>query len=322
MNKTPRISVIIPTYNHSNYVVETLMSVFAQSFNDFEIIVVNDGSTDNTVEVLKPFIEKGLIQYYEQENKGQASARNFGLSCAGGEYITFLDDDDILPINKLETQLNRIQGTSIAAIGGVSGRIIKGKMQFPSCENEEKTFKFEDIFDGSPFCSPGQVLISSKHLRAVNGFDPEIWGADDLDLWMRLIKQGDIVKTSEIALWYRVHSGNSSLQTMRMLKNIKKVIIKNSKTYQNKFKEKLRRKGYRFLFYYSGVEIVLEIKRSIRHFQIFSLLKYTNILFFYFFIPATKDAVLAKNIVLFLCPKRFLEILKDSKQFIVKSMSL
>ncbi len=307
MNKTPRISVIIPTYNHSNYVVETLESVLAQSFNDFEIIVVNDGSTDNTVEVLNPFIEKGLIQYYEQENKGQASARNLGFKHACGEYIAFLDDDDIFPINKLETQLNRMQGTSIAAIGGVSGRIIEGKIQYPACENEEQIFKFEDIFDGSPFYSPGQVLISSKHLKAVNGFDSEIWGADDLDLWMRLSKHGDIIKTPEIALWYRVHSGNSSLQTTRMLKNIRTVIIKNSKTYQNKFKEKLRRKGYRFLFYYLGVEIVWKIKRSIKHFQIFSLFKHTYILISYFLIPAIKDATLAKNIVLSLCPKRFLK---------------
>ena len=94
------VSVIIPTYNHVDYVAETLETVFAQTFGDYEVIVVNDGSPDGTAEVLRPSREAGRIRYIEQANAGQAAARNRGLAEARGEFIAFLDDDDLWPPDK------------------------------------------------------------------------------------------------------------------------------------------------------------------------------------------------------------------------------
>ena len=99
------ISVVIPTYNHGPLLLDTLASVFAQTHQDYEVIVVNDGSPDDTAELLRPLVETRRVIYLEQENAGQAAARNRGLQAARGDYIAFLDDDDLWPADKLAWQV-------------------------------------------------------------------------------------------------------------------------------------------------------------------------------------------------------------------------
>src|SRR4051812_9960334 len=90
--RSPVVSIVIPAYNHAHYIGEALASVFKQTFKDIEVIVINDGSPDNTEQILRHFADTGKIVYVYQENKGQAAARNHGLSIARGKYIAFLDD--------------------------------------------------------------------------------------------------------------------------------------------------------------------------------------------------------------------------------------
>src|SRR4030042_587586 len=99
----PKVSVIITTYNRVHFVCEAIDSVLNQTFKDFEIIVVDDGSTDNTKEALKRYSKN--IFYIYQSNKGRSQARNTGLKVAKGDYIAFLDDDDIWVPHKLEKQV-------------------------------------------------------------------------------------------------------------------------------------------------------------------------------------------------------------------------
>ena len=118
----PEVSVIVPTYNHGRYVLESLASVFGQTYRSFEVIVVNDGSPDNTAEVLKPLVEAGRIYYIEQPNAGQASARNRGFASARGEYIAFLDDDDLWPADKLSWQVGVLKAEP--DLGLIAGRAV------------------------------------------------------------------------------------------------------------------------------------------------------------------------------------------------------
>jgi glycosyltransferase involved in cell wall biosynthesis len=98
-----KVSVIIPTYNYANFIVEAIESILGQTYSlsDIEIIVVDDGSTDNTKEVLKPYIENGMVQYYFQKNKGKANATNFGVNKSTGAYLFNLDADDYFLPNKI-----------------------------------------------------------------------------------------------------------------------------------------------------------------------------------------------------------------------------
>jgi glycosyltransferase involved in cell wall biosynthesis len=102
----PKVSVIIPTYNCAQYITEAIESVLNQTYKDFEIIVVDDGSTDNTNEILRSYIEKKKIRYFYQENSGVSSARNMGVRVSQGEYISFLDSDDFWEVNHLQQLLN------------------------------------------------------------------------------------------------------------------------------------------------------------------------------------------------------------------------
>jgi glycosyltransferase involved in cell wall biosynthesis len=113
---SPTVSVVIPTYRHDAFVVQTLDSVFAQTFSDIEVIVVNDGSPDDTAALLRPIAQQGRIRYLEQANVGQAFARNRGMAEARGEFIGLLDDDDLWPPDKLAWQVEVLRAHPKAAV--------------------------------------------------------------------------------------------------------------------------------------------------------------------------------------------------------------
>ena len=160
----PRISVIIPTYRHGDTVLETLDSVFAQTFTDYEVIVVNDGSPDDTAERLRPLAETGRIRYFEQPNGGQANARNRGLAEARGEFIAYLDDDDLWPPDKLEWQLDSLEERRCdVVVGNVS--YFGGVDFIPVWTEAGEILDFHSFFSGNMIISPGQALIRTGSLR-------------------------------------------------------------------------------------------------------------------------------------------------------------
>ena len=140
----PKISVVIPVYGHAEYVFDALDSVLAQSYDDFEVIVINDGSPDASESVLEPYIRSSQIRYVCQGNKGVAAARNHGLSMASGEFITFLDDDDLWPLDKLDTQINQMKNFDAVMVGG-SSHIFLGNEY--ADEGSFVDDKFKDIGD-------------------------------------------------------------------------------------------------------------------------------------------------------------------------------
>ena len=105
MNKQPLISVIIPTYNRENIITRAIDSVIHQTYKNWELIIVDDGSKDKTEEVIKPYLKNHKVSYHYQKNKGVCEARNYGIKKAKGEYIAFLDSDDEFEENKLSVQL-------------------------------------------------------------------------------------------------------------------------------------------------------------------------------------------------------------------------
>ncbi|TAF74499.1 MAG: glycosyltransferase family 2 protein [Bacteroidetes bacterium] len=111
MNQKPLVSIIIPLYNADKYLSETIKSVINQTYTHWELLIINDGSTDQSLEVARKFVS-AKIKVFDQENKGAGAARNFGLKEAKGEYIQFLDADDLLSSNKIEVQVRLLENTS------------------------------------------------------------------------------------------------------------------------------------------------------------------------------------------------------------------
>ena len=244
----PKVSVIIPTYNHRDYVLQTLDSVRSQTFRDFEIIVINDGSPDDTAQVLQPLATGGHIRYIEQPNAGQASARNRGLREARGEFIAFLDDDDWWPTEKLEWQVAFLNEHPDVAVVGGSVQYVDGEGASLGEYFHDQPITFDSLFRGCPFISPGQTLIRAADLKRIGGLNEELWGVDDFDLWFRLLKTETIVTQPRPSLFYRQHATNASNDVSKMFSNILKVVHAQLAQAPAARRAQLSRVAYRWLY--------------------------------------------------------------------------
>jgi glycosyltransferase involved in cell wall biosynthesis len=265
----PRVSVVIPTYRHQDTVIDTLKSVFLQTFNDFEVIVVNDGSPDETAKLLAPLAASGRIRYLEQSNQGQAAARNQGLAEATGEFIAFLDDDDLWPADKLEWQVTYLEkNPSIAAVGGGCELINDSAAAGEDVFFYEGLVTAETVSRGSPFWSPGQTLIRTQVLREIGGFNTSLWGADDMDLWFRMALRAKIVGLRQTALRYRIHEQNASRDAIRMHLNLCRMIHSHLRLVSPGIRDAISKNYYVWLHNYLGTRIVHSlIQRSSEPFQ-------------------------------------------------------
>ncbi|HOK39713.1 MAG TPA: glycosyltransferase family A protein [bacterium] len=181
-----KVSVIITTYNRSNFVIEAINSVLNQSFTDFELFVVDDGSTDNTKEKVRE-LYGNKVNYIYQKNQGISKARNRGIEAANTEFIAFLDADDLWCKDKLKIQYNDIiQNKDIALNYTNEIWILNGKR----INQKLKHKKYGGyIFDKTlPLCiiSPSSALIRKSVFYDIGKFDENLEVCEDYDLWLRI----------------------------------------------------------------------------------------------------------------------------------------
>jgi glycosyltransferase involved in cell wall biosynthesis len=203
--------VVIPTYNRSDYLVPALESVFSQTLVPVEVIVVDDGSTDATPDILRSYGDR--IIALRQENSGPAAARNRGIALARGDWIAFLDSDDMWEPEALEALVTAIPEYPDAGLITFRGRVVtpEGKRteqllgkQSPGPDFTSESFLREDS---------GGVLtpmVRRKLLLAAGGYDESLCTAEDCDLWLRLTFRTRMVSLDEPLLLRRVHDENAS----------------------------------------------------------------------------------------------------------------
>ncbi len=213
----PLVSVVIPAYGHAALIEETLRSVFTQRFEHIEIIVIVDGSPDDTADRLRAMSDFERIRMVVQANAGQAAARNKGVSLARGKYVALLDDDDLWPADKLAWQVGRMEADpSLAMVWGDAEQLLEDGAVVPPKATEfppGRVAQGEALRRFQYRChllSPGQSLIRADALRAIGGFDATVWGADDWDLYLRLFRHGAGWYEPRVALTYRLHAANAS----------------------------------------------------------------------------------------------------------------
>lgn len=183
--RNPLVSVIIPTYNRGWIIKEAVDSVLAQDYRDFELIVVDDGSTDNTSEVLDAY--RGTIKVFRQENKGVSAARNRGIAEASGRFIAFLDSDDLWLPQKLSRQVEFFNTTPDALICQTEEVWIRSGVRVNPKKRHQKPSGM--IFEPSlALClvSPSAVMIRRSLLEIVGNFDETLPACEDYDLWLRI----------------------------------------------------------------------------------------------------------------------------------------
>ena len=181
----PKVSVIIPTYNRAVFLSEAIDSVLNQSFRDFELIIVDDGSTDSTPHILRRW--EGRIRWMRQENSGVSRARNTGIRAARGRYLSFLDSDDLWAREKLEVQVGFLDANPHYGVCYTDEVWIRRGRRVNPKKIHGKYSGW--IFDRClPLCiiSPSSVLMRREVLDAVGCFDERLPVCEDYDLWLRV----------------------------------------------------------------------------------------------------------------------------------------
>ena len=223
-----KISVIIPNYNYARYLDQAIESVLAQSYENVELVVVNNGSTDNSLEVLAKYRNK--IHLINQPNLGQSGARNSGLSVSSGEYISFLDADDFWEPNKLEMQISLMNDSTQLVYCGISPFKDPGNEKLQSVLPKYRgscTNYFIDL-PGASIVLSGEstALFSRDLLQKVGLFDAELNSTAGWDFFRRcsLLTRFDFV--SEPLVNYRLHSSNMSNSNNQVILDMRRAYSK------------------------------------------------------------------------------------------------
>ena len=259
----PRVSVIIPTYNQASYLSEAVESALAQSYQDLEVIVIDDGSTDNTPEVASGF-PPGVI-YIRQENQGVSTARNNGIEMAKGEYLAFLDSDDIMLEGALQKSVDFLDQHPEAGFcygqvyrmddKGRTLRLIGSRGAKTSCIRDGKEQIALMLFRGD--ITPSTVLARRFCFEEVGLFNTTLHIGEDIDMWLRLAMRYSVGYIAEPLAKYRVHPQSATIKgNFEALESSQTAFVKRALDgveFGPRYKH-LRRKAYFGLYCYLSEE--------------------------------------------------------------------
>lgn len=206
-----QISVVIPAYNAQNTILETINSVLQQTFSDLELIVINDGSTDRTLQILET-VKDARLKVYSYENGGLPTARNRGIDLAKGEFISFIDADDLWTPDKLELQLQALEQNLSAGVA-YSWTICMGNNGNSFHPGVAESFQgnvYANLLVGNFIASGSNVLIRKQAIESVGYFDENLKSCEDWDYWLRLATQWDFVVVPKPQIIYRLSPGAMS----------------------------------------------------------------------------------------------------------------
>jgi glycosyltransferase involved in cell wall biosynthesis len=226
MDGRPKISVVIATYNRANYLPETIRSVLKQEFDDFELIVVDDGSTDETEQALQP--HRNRLVYLQQENRGPSAARNAGVRIARAPWIAIQDSDDLCAPNYLASLYRFASAHQDCGMVFANGAYLGGKEHnretiIPSAKSSRlaaQGVRLQDLFDKSIVRLQASLIAKSCY-DTVGGHDESLRISMDLDLAFRIFMRYPVAYLDEVVFYYRKHQGNTgNNQELRLSENI------------------------------------------------------------------------------------------------------
>ncbi|MCA9407841.1 MAG: glycosyltransferase [Candidatus Omnitrophica bacterium] len=268
--KNPRVSIIIATYNYRKYLQESLESILKQTFTDYEVLVVDDGSTDNTDQLIAQFQKKfqGRLRYHYQENQGVYAARNVGLNLARGEFIGFLDADDIWHKTLLENFVRYLDKNENKAF------VYSNVEFFDSKTNKKVAHRFgegsnkkpytgrcvDQLFQNGNFIPFSANLARQDVLQKVGKFDRELRVGGDYDYWMKLTSRFDIGYIPKILCRMRRHETSLSFKGLTQAKaqlRINKNILKYSPEIKKRIGEEALQQKWFKTYYALGTSLIL-----------------------------------------------------------------
>ena len=275
MAQRANISVVIPSYNSEKYIGQTLQSICDQTVGDWECVVVDDGSTDRTPQIIRDMARKDdRIRLIEQRNGGPAAARNNGMASisAGSQFIAFMDHDDVWLPDALAVLRDTLEAhpESIASHGladtidgegqpadhaRADGGFTNFGRKRMACENgrlvpldlSEPT-TFASLYPISRLFPLGLVMIRHDVMRAVGGFDTTYRQTEDWDMWLRLARKGEFQFINRVLLHYRRHSNNQSSDMTANAREVRRLLCKHYYSRENSPRQRqIVRGGFRAL---------------------------------------------------------------------------
>ena len=258
-NNQPFISVIMPVYNGELYLQEAIESIISQTYGNYEFIIINDGSTDDSELIILSYSDPRIKYVRNERNIGLIGSLNKGIGCAKGKYIARMDQDDISLPTRFELQVQFLETHSDVVICGMQGQILQtGKpYRVPVRDSEIRGL----LFFGSPFIHP--VVMIRNDTLAINQlrYDVKYNHAEDFGLWMNISFMGKLANLNEVGIYYRRHElqytkvfkkGNSEASFSAKLEYLKRLGINleksNLKLYQQIFMKEIENTDNRQLF--------------------------------------------------------------------------
>jgi glycosyltransferase involved in cell wall biosynthesis len=242
----PKVSVVIPTYNRARYLKRAIQSILDQTFQDFEIIVVDDGSTDETPETVKAFQDARIGYFRHDTNRQEARARNTGVRNSVGEYIAFLDDDDTWLPQKLAMQVNLLDKSpskvgavycSALQVDGETGRVL---FQWNA---KKRGNIFRDLSEQNWIGIPSNIILRRQCFDTLGLFDEQIEFGLDYDMWVRVAKAYEFDFLSEPLVLRSAYHKRLSTNYKLVLKGTESMLRK----YADYFSLNKRAYSYRLL---------------------------------------------------------------------------
>lgn len=293
----PLVSVVVPCYNHEKYVTETIESIVNQTYKNIELIVIDDGSKDNSVQVIQELADKYGFIFIHRSNKGLSATLNEGISVANGEYISLVASDDVLNHDKIEISMN------IFANIDSSYSMVVGNAKFIDNDSQplkliRKGLEFEDVinyytygknkFDIKTDFGSYKSLLTGNYIPAMSctikksylvkcGLFDEEYALEDWSFWLKLSKISKLYFTNHIFANYRIHTSNSIiLINKRLFLDTIKVLTREYE--YCKTHHYMEEWDYR---YYGLLVSTIKNKnfKRLRYFHYFSLLSFTKFLY-------------------------------------------
>ena len=211
----PQISVLMAVYNGGEYLTLAIESILEQTFTDFEFIVINDGSTDSTLDVLTEYAQRDQrIRIISRENKGLVASLNEGISAARAPLIARMDADDIAYQTRLETQFNYMQKhTEVICVGSYYEVIDEEGLRLTIAKAPTSDGLIQNALmrGHTVICHP-TAMYRTEAVKNIGGYDEKFFLVEDIDLWIRLGEQGELANIPEPLLSYRTNSDSVSTQ--------------------------------------------------------------------------------------------------------------
>jgi glycosyltransferase involved in cell wall biosynthesis len=242
--KTGLVSVVIPCYNQGRYLCEAIRGVLCQTYRDFEIIVVDDGSTDNTREVAA----QNPVRYVVQRNQGLSAARNRGILEANGEYFVFLDADDRLLPDGIRAGVHALDERPECAFAYGDYREIDadGNVLFESSRSLRPATDYQTLLKSNCIEMHATVIYRRNAFEEAGTFDPCLKACEDYDMYLRIARRMPICHFDALVAEYRIHQGNMSRDSGLMLRTVLQVLhsqkeyVRKDQRFSKAYREGLR----------------------------------------------------------------------------------